>query len=417
MLRRFAQFFRGPPPPHPRSVRAPGRATAARQDPSSSSSPTGISASGGGDGRGGEGKESREGARQDWLPEMVSDAGDHKNKHDDDIDAAMAGLRGLASVGEGAEGGMNSRGDVIAAMSNSPEFGDQGENDAQADVRRVLRKFGNDSPSLVLAAGNHFQNNEHKIAAEIWRTASDDPHNDTTATYSYGMCLREGYGVEEADPRQAVKYFARAARKGHPWAQYALAHAFHKGEGVEVDNEEALTLYKLAARNGIPPAPFNVANMYAAGEGVDKDDAAAVEWYERAAELGDPKAQFALGSRHCSGRGVEVDWEVGYEYHVDAANAGYAPAQFNTGTHYFLGQGVEQNLDTAVEWFKKASDQGMPQAQVNLARMFLEGYGVTKDRERGISLLRVAAEEGRLDVAKEILDKVLSEDGDKEIGK
>ena len=112
-----------------------------------------------------------------------------------------------------------------------------------------------------------------------------------------------------------------------------------------------------------------------------------------------------------------MDWEVGYEYHVDAANAGYAPAQFNTGTHYFLGQGVEQNLDTAVEWFKKASDQGMPQAQVNLARMFLEGYGVTKDRERGISLLRVAAEEGRLDVAKEILDKVLSEDSDKEIGK
>eukprot|EP00946_MAST-07B_sp_MAST-7B-sp1_P000858 g858.t1 len=122
-----------------------------------------------------------------------------------------------------------------------------------------------------------------------------------------------------------------------------------------------------------------------------------------------PKAQFALGARHCSGRGVEEDWEAGYEYHVDAANAGYAPAQFNTGTHYFLGKGVEQNLDTAVHWFQKAADQGMPQAQVNLARMFLDGYGVSQDRERGISLLRVAAEDGKLEVAREILDTVMSE--------
>jgi TPR repeat protein len=72
--------------------------------------------------------------------------------------------------------------------------------------------------------------------------------------------------------------FARAARRGHPWAQYALAQAFHSGTGVEEDHPEALNLFKLAAQNGIPPAPFNVANMYAAGEGVAQDDDEAVEW-------------------------------------------------------------------------------------------------------------------------------------------
>jgi TPR repeat protein len=346
---------------------------------------------------------------------MVSDDENHLNKHDEDINAAMAGLRGLASAGGDAAGdGMIGK---DGSGSGSIRAGASAQNveGVEATVQSILRKFENDVTGLVSAAGKHFQDNDHATAAGIWRAASDAPHNDATATYSYGMCLQEGYGVDKVDPRQAVKYFARAARKGHPWAQYALAHAFHKGEGVEVDAEEALTLYTLAARNGIPPAPFNVANMYAAGEGTDKDDGAAIEWYKRAAELGDPKAQFALGARHCSGRGVEVDWEAGYEYHVDAANAGYAPAQFNTGTHYFLGQGVEQNLDTAVQWFQKAADQGMPQAQVNLARMFLDGYGVSQDRERGISLLRVAAEDGKLGIAREILREVaLPEDIDKE---
>ena len=397
MFRRLANIFRGPPPPPPSNAGRPAAAASRHGLPSTS-----ADVSDGGEGEAG----------RTWLPEMLSDRDSHLSKHDEEIDAAMDGLRGLASAGNSLAGGGRKRmtNDSERVESTESVSGAPSVDCADARVESILREYENDVPGLILAAGKQFQMNNHEIAAGLWRAASKAPLNDATAMYSYGMCLKEGRGVRRVDARDAVKYFARAARKGHPWAQYALAHAFHKGQGVDQDEGEALTLYKLAARNGIPPAPFNVANMYATGEGTEKDDEAAVEWYIRAADLGDPKAQFALGARHCSGRGVEEDWKAGYEYHVNAANSGYAPAQFNTGTHYFLGKGVEQNLDTAVYWFQKAADQGMPQAQVNLARMFLDGYGVSQDRERGISLLRVAAEDGKLEVAREILDAVLSED-------
>ena len=387
MLRRIARMFRGAlpekPPPHPRTLQN-----------QKSGKESVISA----------GKSHRA-----WKPELVQDSSeDPYNVHDEDIDAALTGLRDLANV--------NAKNEKFAGNLNTTTTDKirYSYDDAEPSVRDALENFGDNVEGLIEQAGQYYKKNDHFVAVGIWKAVSSAPYNDPTAAYSYGMCLQEGVGVDEADPKKAAKFLARAARRGHPWAQYALAHAFHQGNGVKKDEEEALTLYKLAAQNGIPPAPFNVANMYAAGQGTEVNDETAIEWYKRAANLGDPKAQFALGARYCSGRGVDEDWEVGYDYHIAAAETGYAPAQFNVGAHFFLGNGVDQDLESAALWFQKAADQGMPQAQVNLARMLLDGYGVAKDKERALSLLSIAADRGKLEIAKEILDKVLTEEPDDE---
>ena len=207
------------------------------------------------------------------------------------------------------------------------------QQDLDQEVATLLRSHPDDVPALIATAGTLFNkadphHNNKRLAAKLFETIAVD-HQDPTGMYSYGMCLQQGQGsisisfvylrpvcpalfpgvvflpmrsryrlVGKADlflfffrvpfffctpgvtPDEplAARMFARAARRGHPWAQYALAQAFHSGTGVEEDHPEALNLFKLAAQNGIPPAPFNVANMYAAGEGVAQDDDEAVEW-------------------------------------------------------------------------------------------------------------------------------------------
>ena len=307
-----------------------------------------------------------------------------RNKYEGEIEDAFAQLTELA-----------------AQAPPPPVETPQSLHELDQEIQQLLAQHPDNVPHLISVAGQKFEQGATTFAATLFESIAKT-HDDPTAAYSYGMCLQQGHGVPQPDAKRAVGMFAKAARRGHPWAQYALAQAFHSGSGVAEDHAEALQLFQVAAQNGIPPASFNVANMYAAGQGTSINEPAAVEWYGRAAELGDPKAQFALGSRHCSGRGVVEDWDVGYTYHANAAEQGYAPAQFNVGTHYFTGQGVEQNFPMAAKWFEKASEQGLSQASFNLGQMHFNGNGVEESYEKGVACMETASALGNTD-AEQIL--------------
>ena len=94
MFRRLANIFRGPPPPPPSNAGRPAAAASRHGLPSTS-----ADVSDGGEGEAG----------RTWLPEMLSDRDSHLNKHDEEIDAAMDGLRGLASAGNSLAGGGRKR--------------------------------------------------------------------------------------------------------------------------------------------------------------------------------------------------------------------------------------------------------------------------------------------------------------------
>jgi TPR repeat protein len=63
-------------------------------------------------------------------------------------------------------------------------------------------------------------------------------------------------GREGRPPQYAVAaaWFLRAANRGYPAAQLALANAFAKGEGVTRDPKRALALARSAAQAGEPGA-------------------------------------------------------------------------------------------------------------------------------------------------------------------
>lgn len=60
-----------------------------------------------------------------------------------------------------------------------------------------------------------------------------------------GIMAAKGQGGPR-EPAIAAAWYLRAARRGHPAAQLALAHAFATGQGVRRDYERALALASAA---------------------------------------------------------------------------------------------------------------------------------------------------------------------------
>ena len=67
------------------------------------------------------------------------------------------------------------------------------------------------------------------------------------------------------------------------------------GTGVSKNPKEAAKWYLKAAEAGEPNAQRNLAGMYGSGRGVKKDNKLAKKWFLLAAEAGDAQAQYAYG--------------------------------------------------------------------------------------------------------------------------
>ena len=68
--------------------------------------------------------------------------------------------------------------------------------------------------------------------------------------YERGKLLRDSKSELERMPTDAMKYFEKAAEKGHIDARYELARMYEKGIGSAVDMEKAMEYYNSAANYG-----------------------------------------------------------------------------------------------------------------------------------------------------------------------
>jgi len=107
---------------------------------------------------------------------------------------------------------------------------------------------------------------------------SDGPPTDWTPL--------EGYGVAR-DSKQAFYWYKMAADKGHPEAQFHLAHLYDDGDGVKRDHEQAARWMSASASQGYAPALAEFGERYATGRGVPQNDKRAYFWLTLAYLHGD----------------------------------------------------------------------------------------------------------------------------------
>ncbi len=91
--------------------------------------------------------------------------------------------------------------------------------------------------------------------------------------------------------------FSKASAQDDANGQFGLGTLYHQGFGVPQDYAEAMRYYRKAATKGHKDAHYNIAMMLEIGEGVQQNTAEARKWYEAAANLGDPHAAYRLGLR------------------------------------------------------------------------------------------------------------------------
>jgi hypothetical protein len=108
---------------------------------------------------------------------------------------------------------------------------------------------------------------------------------DAEAQLQLGMRYAEGDGVIQND-KEAVKWFAQAAKQGLDEAQYQYGLALLQGRGVVQDYRAAFTWIEKPAQRGYAKAQYSLGELYRYGTGTAIDKARAYLWFNLAAAQG-----------------------------------------------------------------------------------------------------------------------------------
>ena len=193
-----------------------------------------------------------------------------------------------------------------------------------------------------------------------------------------------------------------AAERGDAAAQYQLARAYLRGEGVPKDVNKAFALMKSAADQGYADAIGGVGYFHSVGVAVPKDENQAAEWFRKGAAKGSAKAQLNLGKYLVEGKGGSGAEpaqlrEEGLQWIKKAADQGFAEAALAYGCILYFGDhGVARDYDKAAPYFKRAAEQGSRDAQNFLGVMNEFGLGMAVDMTAAERWFRSAALQNHL---------------------
>ena len=169
-------------------------------------------------------------------------------------------------------------------------------------------------------------------ALGLLRSAASDPDNVLAIMWTARIASRGRMGVprDEAQARVIATTVIDAVRSlaasGDAEALFLMGTAYDEALGVDVDWPEALRWYTRAAARGHVLAAHNIGNMYRDGRGTDADAAAAARWWLRAARAGDVIPALRLGEAFEAGRGVTASTESAVFWYRKASAAGNTAA-------------------------------------------------------------------------------------------
>lgn len=169
-------------------------------------------------------------------------------------------------------------------------------------------------------------------AHELLRDAASDPDDALARMWIARVHSRGRMGFEHDEPRarsiaaDVVHEIRSMAADGDVEAAFLMGTAYDEGLGVGVDHVEAMRWYRRAADRGHVLAEHNIGNMHRDGRGTAVDHAAAARWWLRAARAGDAITQLRLGEAFEAGRGVTRSLPIARSWYERAAAAGNATA-------------------------------------------------------------------------------------------
>ena len=109
-----------------------------------------------------------------------------------------------------------------------------------------------------------------------------------------GMIYDSGCKDLTPDPKEAFRWYSKAAEQDDPYGLGNLGSMYGLGLGVDRNYAEAMKYYRKAADLGNGKAAYNLGRMYEFGEGMPPDPEQAKHWYRKAVSLGEAEAEQRL---------------------------------------------------------------------------------------------------------------------------
>jgi len=123
----------------------------------------------------------------------------------------------------------------------------------------------------------HYNDGDKAVITDDQSLAAE--RGSSSAQYDLGLKYLKGDENIPQDLKLALKWFRKAANKGHPYAQYYLGKMYDIDGSEERDDEEAFKWYLKSAEQGHYKAQALIGFMYQFGAGVKQDNIQAYMWY------------------------------------------------------------------------------------------------------------------------------------------
>lgn len=194
---------------------------------------------------------------------------------------------------------------------------------------------------------------------------------------------------------EAHHWFARAARRGHADAQFALARDYDVGRGCGRSGSEALRWYRAAAEHDHVDAQFEYGMVLLGGRDMTWCAGSSARWVERARIIERETLSVVFPQGDCVGK----DEAEALTWLRLAAQAGKPEAQANLGWLLLKGIGCEPNRAQARRWLTLAAERDIGQAALGLAEFFGAVNEPDSDAEAARAWLRRSADLGNASAA------------------
>lgn len=148
---------------------------------------------------------------------------------------------------------------------------------------------------------------------------------DAESAWYAADALEYGEGVEKS-PSASARYLRLAVKLGSIGAMTALGEHLWRLGKTDADRREALSLYRRAANRGEPHALHNLGVCYSTGVGVRKNLKTAFEKFSLAAEQGHIEAAFKVGWCLLHGEGTPTNRRLALQWLRRAMKAGHRDA-------------------------------------------------------------------------------------------
>jgi TPR repeat protein/Tfp pilus assembly protein PilF len=196
--------------------------------------------------------------------------------------------------------------------------------------------------------------------------------------YCVGRCYLDGAGVPSSQTK-AVRWFQRAALRGHTEAQLLLA---------------SLSLCGVNERNFWPGKKPTSADLFLSEVASEPDRIAAVHWARMAADGGSAEGQamlaFLLSSAPELSRNLN---EVDHLYERSATK-GCPQGLLGHGLALLRRSNDETSHSNAISFLSRAAEAGLPTALFVLGEVSLNGWCTPRDAPAAANYFRRAAEKG-----------------------